>query len=70
MASRLIVLRQRVAAAFRSAILTFGREVTSVVAARAGKFLRDGETAVDFGLLQTLLERMVAASLERLIAAD
>ena len=57
MASRLIVLRQRVAAAFRSAIVTFGREVTSVLAARAGKLLRDGETADKAHLDETAGDR-------------
>ena len=70
MASRMIVLRQRVAAAFRSAIVTYGKEVTPELGERTGRFLEDGEAGVDFGLLLTLLERMVAASLGQLIAAD
>ncbi len=47
MASRLIVLRQRVAAAFRSAIVTYGKEVTPELSERTKSFLDDGATAVD-----------------------
>ncbi len=70
MASKMIVLRQRVAASIRAALATFGEEVTPALEERAGPFLDDGESALDFRLFVGLLERMVAASLERLVEAD
>ncbi len=70
LASRLVVLRQRVTAVIHSAFKAHGSEVAPVLTGRLNPFLEEGETAFDFLQLQRVLGRMVAASLERVIAAD
>ncbi len=69
MASRLIVLSQRITAAIEAGLAVFPREVTPLLVARIGPFLEEGES-LDFNLLQRVLGRMIAASRQRLIDAD
>ncbi len=69
MASKLIVLRQRIAAAIQAGLAVFPREVTPLLAARIEPFLEEGES-LDFDLLQRVLGRMIAASRHKLIDAD
>ena len=70
MASRLVVLSQRLTSAVQAGLSVFRREVTPLLDARVAPFLAEGETGFDFLLLQRVLGRMIAASRDRLIAAD
>ncbi len=70
MASKQVVQRQTVAGALCAAVTAWGEEVTPALDQRVTPFLEDGETGLDFSLLQEVLERMVAASLEEMIEAD
>ncbi len=70
MASRLVVLRQRLANAIHAALERFSEVVAPVINERTGPFLREGEVLFDFPLLQRVLGRMVEASFERMVAAD
>ncbi len=70
MASKLIIQRQKAAGASRAALSVFDDEVTPALGERLSAFLKPGEAAFDFHLLQAVLERMVAASLHTLIDAD
>ena len=70
MASRLIVLRERIASSIQAAFEIFGAEVTPVVAERAEPLLQEGEAPIDFQLFQQLLGRMVDASVQQMVAAD
>lgn len=70
MASILVVLRQRLTAAIGAAVSAFGEKVTPVLNRRIEPFLERGEAAFDFLLLQQVLNRMISASLDRLVEAD
>ncbi len=70
MASRLVVLRQRLANTIHAALERFSEVVAPVLGERTGPFLQDGEVLFDFSLLQRVLGRMVEASFERMVAAD
>ena len=70
MASRLVVLRQRLANTIHSALERFSEVVAPVISERTGPFLEEGEVLFDFPLLQRMLGRMVEASFERIVAAD
>ncbi len=70
MASDMVIQRQKAAAAVRAALSAWGGEVTPALGERIAAFLKPGEAAFDFDLLQKVMERMVAASLETLIDAD
>ncbi len=70
MASRLVVLRQRLAKTIHSALERFAEVVTPVLTERFDPFLEDGETPVDFSALQQLLHRMAEESFEAMVTAD
>ena len=70
MASRLVVLRQRLANAIHAALERFSEIVSPVINERTAPFLQEGEVLFDFPLLQRVLGRMVEASFERMVAAD
>jgi len=70
MASRLFILRQRIASSIQAAFAAFHGEVTPVLDERAQPFLADGEGGIDFDLLQQVLSRMVAASFQQMVTAD
>jgi hypothetical protein len=70
MASRLVVLRERVVNSLQAAFSAWGDTLTTAVVDRVQPFLQDGENAFDLPLLQRLLQRMVAASYDGLILAD
>ncbi len=70
MASRLVVLRQRLANTIQSALESFSRIVAPSIGERTGPFLQEGEVIFDFLLLQRVLNRMVEASFEKMVAAD
>ena len=70
MASRLIVLRQRLTAAIQAAFEVWGEVVTPALTERFDPFLEEGEAPFDFPQLQRMLLRMVAESFERMVAAD
>lgn len=70
MASRLIVIRQRLAAALDAAFAAFTGEVSPVLDERVGPFLDDEDVDFDFAALQRALARMVTASRDRLVDAD
>ncbi len=70
MASRLVVLRQRLANRIHAALERFSEVVASAVNERTAPFLSEGEAPFDFPLLQRVLSRMVQASFERMVAAD
>ena len=69
MASKLVVLRQRLGRAVHAAFVAWTDEVTPPLDERVAAYLEEGE-AIDFRVLQRVLRRMVEASLERLVAAD
>ncbi len=70
MASRLVVLRQRLAKTIHSALERFAEVVTPVLTGRFAPFLTEGEAPIDFSGLQRLLHRMAEASFEAMVAAD
>ncbi|MEE8525072.1 MAG: hypothetical protein V3T72_14140 [Thermoanaerobaculia bacterium] len=70
MASKLIVLRQRIASSIQAAFAAFASEVTPVLDERTESFLEEGEAGFDFQLFQQVLSKMVAASFQRMVAAD
>lgn len=70
MESRLILLRQRIAAAIHAAVGTHGEELAPALTARVEPFLEEGETPFDFLLLLRVLARMIRASLATLVSAD
>jgi hypothetical protein len=70
MASKLIVIRQRLAGALGAAFAAFTGELSPVLDERVGPFLDDGESSFDFAALQRVLARMVEASRDRLVVAD
>ncbi len=70
MASRLVVLRERVVNAFQAAFSAWGDILTTAVGERIEPFLEDGEVAFDLPLVQRVLQRMVAASFDDMVEAD
>ncbi|MEM7349476.1 MAG: hypothetical protein AAF657_01635 [Acidobacteriota bacterium] len=70
MASRLVVLRQRLAKSIHSAFAGFGQIVTDAINERIQPFLDEGEVTFDFPQLQRVLARMSEESFERMVAAD
>lgn len=69
MASKLVIQRQRTTAAIHAAVAAWEHEVTPALAARTAPFLEPGEK-IGFQPLQTVLGRMITASLENLVATD
>ncbi len=70
MASRLVVLRQRLAKTIHSALGRFGEIVTPALAERFEPFLAEGEAPFDVSALHSVLLRMAEASFEDMVAAD
>ncbi len=70
MASRLVVLRERVVNALQGAFSAWSDTLAPAIDERIQPFLEDGEVAFDFPLLQQVLQRMVAASFDDMVAAD
>ena len=70
MASRLVVLRQRLANKIHAALERFSEVVAPVIGERTAPFLEEGEALFDFPLLQRVLGRMVEASFEQMVTAD
>ena len=70
MASRLIVLRERVVNTLHGAFDAWSSVMTTAVNERIGPFLAEGEAPFDLTLLQRVLQRMVGASFERIVEAD
>ncbi len=70
MASRLVVLRQRLAKTILSALDSFSGFVAPEIGERTGSFLQEGEVLFDFSLLQRVLSRMIETSFEQMVAAD
>lgn len=70
MASRQVVLRERVVNAFQAAFSAWGDTLATAVGERIEPFLEDGEVAFDLPLMQQLLQRMVGASFDDMITAD
>jgi hypothetical protein len=70
MASRLVVLRERVVNALLAAFSAWSDTLTTAVGERVQPFLEDGEVAFDLPLLQQVLQRMVTASFDGMIEAD
>jgi hypothetical protein len=70
MASRLVVLRERVVNAVQAAFNAWGDTLTTAVGERIEPFLEDGEVTFDLPLMRQVLQRMVAASFDDLVEAD
>lgn len=70
MASRLVVLRQRLAKSLHAAFAGFGEVVTPVIAERFAPFLAEGEPVFDFAQLQRVLQAMGEATFDAMVAAD
>jgi hypothetical protein len=70
MASRLIVTRQQLTSALHAAFTAFAGETSPVLGERLAPFLDDEDSGFDFGALQGALARMIAASVDQLVAAD
>ncbi len=70
MASRLVVLRQRLANTIHAALESFSGVVSPVINERSAPFLEEGEVLFDFPLLQQVLGRMVEESFEKMVESD
>lgn len=70
MASRLVVLRQRLAKSLHAAFAGFGEEVTPVITERFAPFLAEGEPVFDFAQLQRVLQAMGEVTFDAMVAAD
>ena len=70
MASRLIVLRERVVTKLQGALEAWTGVMTTAANDRIEPFLAEGEAPFDLDLLQRVLQRMVGASFERIVEAD